>query len=257
MLSLRQPKDKNHLNESLTSGIEKFAVGEETVEPNLEKIQHHESVIVGVLEKQHKQFPEYEGTAMAVRKSLAPKAYCFKDIYEQKKQRVQRQRLELERAQRQFHSRPMPNFNHAHQQLVNKQDVQRITLAVTPNVLKTSRDMQLKRLQRVEQALQQREQEQLQLQKMRPQTKPVPKCTAPPLKPFSRQPKQTCPLAFKPFHFSTEVHAEQRKMFNAHSHQLQETRRREQEEELKRLERELYRKQRQLTIFRARPNPFR
>ncbi|KAM8718039.1 hypothetical protein ACLKA7_004704 [Drosophila subpalustris] len=184
----------------------------------------------------------------------APQAYRFKDIYELKKQQLLRQHLEQERSQRQFHSRPMPNFRQVHQQQANRQVVHRITHPVTPNVLKTSRDMLAKRSQKVEQLLQQREQQQKQELLLRPKPKPVPKF---PLKPLNGQSQSQSPSQPKPFRLSTEIRAEQRKRFNALSQQTQETRRRELEEQRKRQEQLEYRKQRQLATFRARPNPFR
>ncbi|XP_034473642.1 trichohyalin [Drosophila innubila] len=191
------------------------------------------------------------------RECPAPQAYRFKDIYQLRKQQLLRQHLEQERNQRQFHSRPMPNFRQVHQQQANRQIVHRITHPVTPNVLKTSRNMLLKRTQKIEQLIQQREQEQkLELQ-LRPRTKPAPKFNAIPLRPVNGQSTSHLQLIPKPFRLSTELRAEQRKIFNAHSQQMQENRRRELEEQRRRQEHLEYQKRRELATFRARPNPFR
>ncbi|KAH8293176.1 hypothetical protein KR044_010113, partial [Drosophila immigrans] len=187
----------------------------------------------------------------------APQAYGFKDIYERKKQLLLHQCLEEERALRQFHSRPMPNFRQVHQQQANKQVVHRITRPVTPNVLLKSRQMLLRRDAKVEQIIQQRElDERLELQ-TRPKTKPVPKLNPAPLKPHNSHSTSHLLSIVKPFRLCTELRCEQRKLFNAQSQLAQENRRRELEAQRKQLEHEKFLKQRQLATFRARPNPFR
>ncbi|TDG46058.1 hypothetical protein AWZ03_007507 [Drosophila navojoa] len=234
---------------------------------DLDQVQRRQSIVfenaqkqVAVLENLLKTVePDWQ---KAVEKPMTdgecppPKAYRFKDIYERKKQKLRQQHLEEERAMRQFHSRPMPNFSRVHRYLANRPIVHRITCAVTPNVLKTSRQMLLKRKQRIEQMQReqmQREQEQLQKVKMCPKPKPVPRLKPAPLKP-ANAPLQ---LEVKPFRLSTELRAEQRKIFNAHSLETQEAKRRQLEEQRKRREEEEFQKQRQLATFRARPNPFK
>ncbi|XP_030555903.1 zinc finger protein 853 [Drosophila novamexicana] len=264
-----QPQEEQHVAESkenLDDDDEK-TLKQQQLEQDLEQLQRRQSIVydnaqkqVAVLENLLKtvdsDWQKEVPTGAVTQQDPAPQAYRFKDIYEHKKQQLLRQRLEQERAQRQFRSRPMPNFGQVHQQLANKQVVHHITCAVTPNVLKTSRNMLLKRRQKVEQLLQEREQERLQQQKLRPKTKPVPKFIAAPLKPANGQSSQF-QLEVKPFRLSTELRAEQRKIFNSKSHLMQETRRREQAEQRKRLEHEEFKKQRQLATFRARPNPFK
>ncbi|KAH8403386.1 hypothetical protein KR222_011560, partial [Zaprionus bogoriensis] len=234
----------------------------------LEQLQLRQCVVfesaqkqVAVLENLLKTVEPSWGQSQA-KQLPAPQAYRFKDIYEQKKQQLLRQRLAEERSQRQFHSRPMPNFRQVHEQLINRQTVHRITCPITPNVLKTSRTMEQKRRQRVEQLLQEREAEQLQHQQLRPRTKLVPRFLA--LKPNNNQQNSTDNTIStsnrsicKPFRLSTELRAEQRKRFNAQAQQLQELRRRELEKQRHRQQRQEYQKQRQLATFRARPNPFR
>ncbi|XP_023165938.2 trichohyalin [Drosophila hydei] len=235
---------------------------QQLLEQDLEQLQRRQSIVyenaqkqVAVLENLLKTVEP--GWQKAVEKTAAvedcspPQAYHFKDIYERKKQQLLTQHLEQERALRQFRSRPMPNFSQAHRQLANRQVVHRITSAITPNVLKTSRQMLLKRKQKIEQLLQQRDQEQK--QNMCLKSKPVPKFKGAPLKPANIQVQ----LEIKPFRLSTELRAEQRKIFNAQSHQAQETKRRQLEEQRKRREQEEFQKQRQLATFRARPNPFK
>lgn len=175
--------------------------------------------------------------------AAAPQAYRFKDIYEQKKQQLLRQKLIAEHEQRQFHSRPMPNFRHVHQQLLNRPVVHRITCPITPNVLKRR----------------QRETEQ---RKLESHPKPMSKLNTFPLKAatvYSDNNNNTnrSSAPCKPFRLSTELRAEQRKRFNALTQEMQENRRREQEEHRQRLEKQQYQKLRELATFRARPNPFR
>jgi len=154
------------------SGIEKLSEDENSLKQDLEHVQRRQSIVyenaqqkVTVLENLlntvDPNWKKRPPKAEAITKHCpAPQAYRFKEIYELKKQELLRQHLEQERNQRQFHSRPMPNFRQVHQQQANKQIIHRITCPVTPNVLKTSRDMLLKRTQKIQQLTQQREQEQ-------------------------------------------------------------------------------------------------
>lgn len=228
------------------------------LELDLEQLQRRQSI---VLESAKKQVAVLENLLKTVKPgwvlesgqplagagagAAAPQAYRFKDIYEQKKQQLLQQKLNEEREQRQFHSRPMPNFRQVHQQLLNRPIVHRITCPITPNVLK--------RRQRVEQQLQQRGTEQLQQQQREPRSKPFKAaslCT-------DNSNINGSSVPCKPFRFSTELRAEQRKRFNTLTQELQENRRRQQEEQRQRLEQQQYQKLRQLATFRARPNPFR
>ncbi|KAH8248871.1 hypothetical protein KR032_003934 [Drosophila birchii] len=106
---------------------------------------------------------------------LPPQAYHYKDIYSiRKDQRIQRY-IEQERKQREFHSQPMPNFRQVHERQALRTVVHRITMPVTPNVLRNSQGMDLKRRQREEQLLRQRQEEaKLQRQQQSLRAKPIP-----------------------------------------------------------------------------------
>lgn len=65
-----------------------------------------------------------------------------------KKQNVA-DRSEEERKLREFHSRPVPNFNHHHELLQKRKPAHAVTVAVTPKVLKKSREAEEKRRKRV------------------------------------------------------------------------------------------------------------
>lgn len=220
------------------------------LELDLEQLQRRQSI---VLESAKEQVAVLENLLKTVKPgwvlesaqplagagAAAPQAYRFKDIYEQKKQQLLQQKLIEEREQRQFHSRPMPNFRQVHQQLLNRPIVHRITCPVTPNVLK--------RRQRVEQQ-QQRE--------LQPRSKPF-KAASLCTDNTNINNINGSSVPCKPFRFSTELRAEQRKRFNILTQELQENRRRQQEEQRQRQEQQQYQKLRQLATFRARPNPFR
>ncbi|XP_034100120.1 trichohyalin [Drosophila albomicans] len=265
-------KQRQQLNEeSFLSGIERFGNEDDersTRLSGLEQVQRRSSIVyesaqlkAAALQNLLKTFDsswlnqQPKPVASTAQQRPAPQAYGFKEIYERKKQQLLHQCLEQERTQRQFHSRPMPNFRQVHEQHANKLVVHRITHPVSPNVLKKSRQMLLKRDQKVEQFIQQRELDQRLEQQLRPRTKPVPKSRPAPLKPHNRP--TIAQSIMKPFRLSTELRAEQRKQFNAQSQLAQENRRRELEAQRKRAEHEEYLKQRQLATFRARPNPFR
>ncbi|XP_022214922.2 uncharacterized protein LOC111069253 [Drosophila obscura] len=186
---------------------------------------------------------------------LTPQAYRFKDIYEGKKKQQLRKCLEDERKQREFHSRPMPNFRQFHERQAAKPIVHRVTLPVTPNVLKNSVQSEMRRRQRVEEVL-----KQLDVQKQYPKAKPITrsstKSARPSAKSLSSQSLVEPRIQIQPFNLSVEQRIQKRRLFNAQTNQMQETRRQQQEEERLRAEREDYQKHRQMTTFRARPNPF-
>ncbi|XP_001355987.2 trichohyalin [Drosophila pseudoobscura] len=164
-----------------------------------------------------------------------PQAYRFKDIYEGKKKQQLRKCLEAERKQREFHSRPVPNFRQLHERQAAKPAVHRVTQPVTPNVLKNSAPAEMRRRQRLK----------LELESSRPALKPLPSQSL-------AEPR----LQIKPFNLSAEKRVQKRRLFNAQTSQKQEARRQQQEEQRLRKEREDYQKHRQLTTFRARPSPF-
>ncbi|XP_030383216.1 putative uncharacterized protein DDB_G0271606 [Scaptodrosophila lebanonensis] len=268
------------LDEIYMSGIEAFYDKDLPMQQQLQQEQqrklslevHHRKIIVENAEKHaaalsNKLVKATDANwAKAPKKTTeepAPNAYRFKDIYEQKKQDLLRKCIEQEREMREFRSRPMPNFQlvhqHQHQHQAAKQTVHRVTCPVTPNVLKTSRAMELKRQQKVEEALRQREQEELNLHKMRPKARPVPKSTNALLKGQGRQKSATSlqsQLEIKPFKLRTEQRAQQRKLFNALAENTLEQKRQQVEEQRQRREWAEYQKRRQLATFRARPNPF-
>lgn len=219
---------------------------DEALELNLGQLQRRQSIAyesaqeqVAVLENLMKAVkPDWmvgSSQVKAAGVAAAPQAYLFKDIYEQKKQQLLRHQLIAEREQRQFHSRPMPNFRHVHQQLLNRPVVHRITCPITPNVLKR------------------RQHETKPMSKL----KPFPLKAAPLYSDNKNNNTNRSSAPCKPFRLSTELRAEQRKRFNAHTQEMQENRRRQQEEQRQRLEKQQYQKLRQLATFRARPNPFR
>ncbi|XP_002021545.2 trichohyalin [Drosophila persimilis] len=164
-----------------------------------------------------------------------PQAYRFKDIYEGRKKQQLRKCLEAERKQREFHSRPVPNFRQLHERQAAKPAVHRVTQPVTPNVLKNSAPAEMRRRQRLK----------LELESSRPALKPLPSQSL-------AEPR----LQIKPFNLSAEKRVQKRRLFNAQTSQKQEARRQQQEEQRLRKEREDYQKHRQLTTFRARPSPF-
>ncbi|XP_033255737.1 uncharacterized protein LOC117195206 [Drosophila miranda] len=91
-----------------------------------------------------------------------PRVYRFKDIYEGKRKQQLSKCLEAERKQREFHSRPVPNFPQIHERQAAKPVVHRFTQPVTPNVLKNSAPAEMRRRQRLE------------LESSRPALKPLP-----------------------------------------------------------------------------------
>ncbi|KMY87700.1 uncharacterized protein LOC6730739 [Drosophila simulans] len=187
----------------------------------------------------------------------APKAYRFKEIYSSRKDQLIRECEEQERKQREFHSRPMPDFRQAHSRQSSKVVVHRITCPTTPNVLKNSREMEEKRRLRVEQLQRERE---LECQRHKMQTlraKPVPQSSRQPLKSSNRPSAvPSAKVKVEPFNLSAESRVQQRRIFNIQTSKAQEARRRELEDQRQRAEREAYQKLRQRTTFRARPNPF-
>lgn len=70
--------------------------------------------------------------------SAAPKAYNYKDVYQNKRELALRQREEEERKARQFHSRPVPNFKALHKRLKDELIIHRVTVPITPETLKHS-----------------------------------------------------------------------------------------------------------------------
>ncbi|EDW87413.1 uncharacterized protein LOC6526593 [Drosophila yakuba] len=216
--------------------------------------QQHSQMLVANLFKSLKLGSERNTLPTQV---STPKAYRFKDIYSSRKDQLIRECQEQERKQREFHSRPMPDFRQAHERQASKVIVHRVTCPTTPNVLKNSRDMEQKRRLHVQQVQREREQ-QCQLHRMQaPRAKPIPLSSRQPLR-SSNRPAAAPPLKLKvePFNLSAELRVQQRRLFNIQTSKAQEARRRQLEDQRQRAEREAYQKQRQRTTFRARPNPF-
>ncbi|KAH8241561.1 hypothetical protein KR026_012354, partial [Drosophila bipectinata] len=182
-------------------------------------------------------------------------AYNFMNIYSERKDQLIRQQKEQERKQREFRSRPMPDFRLVHERQAIKVVVHRVTHPVTPNVLKNSLEMEAKRRQRVEQLRKERHLEDQSDRLQAPKAKAVPQSSRRPLKPENRR-SHISVLKVEPFNLSTELRAQRRRIYNEETSRMLEARRRELEEERQRAEREAYLKQRQLTSFRAKPNPF-
>lgn len=78
-----------------------------------------------------------------------PQAYLVKDIYQRKREEAERRRAEEERKKREFHSRPVPNFKAYHEQMDKRKQPHAFTVAVTPQVLKKSKEADEKRRKRV------------------------------------------------------------------------------------------------------------
>ncbi|XP_017075190.2 targeting protein for Xklp2 homolog [Drosophila eugracilis] len=215
--------------------------------------QQHSQALVASLSKTYKIHSEKPRFPPQI---TAPKAYHFKDIYSSRKDQLIRECKEQERKQREFRSRPMPDFRQVHQRLFIKHAVHRVTVPMTPNVLKNSWDMEEKRRLRVEQLRKEREEELKLHKKQFPKAKPIPQSSRQPLKPSNRVSGVSQVKAkVEPFNLSAELRVQQRRLFNVQNSKVQDAKRRELEEQRQRAEREAYQKQRQLTIFRARPNP--
>ncbi|KAH8412727.1 hypothetical protein KR009_004968 [Drosophila setifemur] len=227
----------------------------------LEPIQRRGSVILSQAQQHSRVLAEnlLKNTTGKVANNLQfskkpPKAYRFLEIYSDRKNQMILQRVEEERKQREFHSRPMPNFQEAHQRLAGKPPVHRITWPVTPKVLKNSLEADLRRRQRVEQLLKEREEEEL-LRPM-PKAKPAPQISRPPLQAENRRNVAITLTKVEPFNLSAERRVQQRRLYNQQTTRSLEAKRQELEEQRQREEREAYLKQRKLTRFRAQPNPF-
>ncbi|XP_032309199.1 targeting protein for Xklp2 homolog [Drosophila ananassae] len=186
---------------------------------------------------------------------VPPQAYNFMGIYSERKDKLIQQQKEQERKQREFRSRPMPDFRLVHERQAIKVVVHRVTHPVTPNVLRNSQEMEAKRRKRVEQLRKERQLEDELHRRQAPKAKAIPLSSRLHLKPENHR-SHSYVVKVEPFNLSSELRVQARRLYNQKSSRMQETRRRELETERQRLEREAYLKQRQLTSFRARPNPF-
>ncbi|XP_016989942.1 targeting protein for Xklp2 homolog [Drosophila rhopaloa] len=215
----------------------------------LSQAQQHSQVLVGNL---------FKNLRITGKKPIfpsqvsAPKAYRFKDIYSSRKDQLIRDCVEQERKLREFRSRPMPDFRQVHERQAMKVPIHRVTCPVTPNVLKNSLQVEQRRRLKVEQLQKEQEQEN---KKRFPRAKPIPLSSRQALKPLNLQ-SCTSQVKIEPFNLSSELRVQQRRIYNVKNSMAQDAKRRELEEQRQRAEREAYQKQRQLTKFRARPNPF-
>ncbi|KAM7349901.1 meiotic 38 isoform 2-T2 [Cochliomyia hominivorax] len=175
-----------------------------------------------------------------------PQAYLVKDIYQRKREEAERRRAEEERKLREFHSRPAPKFDSHHEQLQKRKPVHAVTVAVTPQVLKKSREAEEKRRKRLEEWKQKN-----QPPKFEPRLPTVLK-----EKPFIPEKKpfvvQQCP-----FKLHTEKRLQERKHYDEAKQKALEEKQKQEEEERKRLEKERIKELRKAATFKARPNPFK
>ncbi|XP_011296594.1 trichohyalin isoform X2 [Musca domestica] len=184
----------------------------------------------------------------AVSKSMPPppQAYLVKDLYQKKREEAERRREEEERKRREFHSRPVPNFNACHQLMQKRKPSHAFTVAVTPKVLKKSKEAEEKRKQRLEEWKQKSQAPKFE---SRPPTVLKEKPFVPEKKPLVIQ---QCP-----FNLHTEKRLAERKHYDEAKHKALEEKRKQEEEERKRREEERIRELRKAATFKARPNPFR
>ncbi|XP_061390595.1 golgin subfamily A member 6-like protein 24 [Musca vetustissima] len=184
----------------------------------------------------------------AVSKNMPPppQAYLVKDLYQKKREEAERRREEEERKRREFHSRPVPNFNAHHQLMEKRKPAHAFTVAVTPKVLKKSKEAEEKRRQRLEEWKQKNQPPKFE---SRPPTVLKEKPFVPEKKPLVIQ---QCP-----FKLHTEKRLAERKHYDEAKHKALEEKRKQEEEERKRREEERIRELRKAATFKARPNPFR
>ncbi|XP_068141776.1 targeting protein for Xklp2 [Drosophila tropicalis] len=189
---------------------------------------------------------------MEKQKLSTPKAYKFMEIYDQRKKMMLNQQQENERKLREFRANPMPNFGLAHQLINNRKVMHRITVPITPNVLKTSLLAQPKRQQQIQAQIKLKEENLLKTLKPNFKALPMPPFKMEPFKPANRQSL----IDMKPFNLKSEERGLQRKLFNGQNMKIMENKNRRMEEERKNRELQLKQKLRQLTNFKANRNPF-
>ncbi|XP_023296134.2 nexilin isoform X2 [Lucilia cuprina] len=175
-----------------------------------------------------------------------PQAYLVKDIYQRNREEAERRRAEEERKMREFHSRPAPNFNHHHELLQKRKPAHAVTVAVTPQVLKKSREAEEKRRKRLEEWKQKN-----QVPKFEPRPPTVLK-----EKPFVPE-KKPMVVQMCPFKLHTEKRLQERKHYDEIKQKALEEKQKQEEEERKKLEKERIKELRKAATFKARPNPFK
>ncbi|XP_017006669.2 MAP7 domain-containing protein 2 [Drosophila takahashii] len=167
------------------------------------------------------------GAAGASAALATPKAYQFKALYEGKRQEAMRRRSEEDKKARQFHSRPMPNFRAMHRRMDELVVTHRITVPVTPEAVKPWHGRVHK-----DQNHQQQERQ-------------------------GQRPGAAGATRFAPFHLRSEQRVRDRREFDAAVQVGQDQKKKEQDEQRKRCEQEEIKEIRKMTLFKARPNPFK
>ncbi|XP_037938381.1 histone-lysine N-methyltransferase, H3 lysine-79 specific isoform X2 [Teleopsis dalmanni] len=171
--------------------------------------------------------------------------YSYKDIYQKKKEEKLRICIENERKNRQFHSRPVPNFKAAHAKLENH-IVHAITVPQSPDVLKHSREMMEKKMNKLE--IFKRQQRPPKFEYRSPVV----------LREEPFVPKKTITVVEqRPFNLQSDKRRQERKHYDEGLEQRMEERRKQKEEESKKREEDRVKELRKLTTFKARPNPFK
>ncbi|XP_043063362.1 LOW QUALITY PROTEIN: uncharacterized protein LOC108097251 [Drosophila ficusphila] len=167
------------------------------------------------------QHPAAAGVMAEVGTIAAPKAYQFKDVYESKRQQALRKRSEEESKARQFHSRPMPNFRAMHKRMAELAVIHTITVPITPETLKHS------------------------------QTRKALRCQD------DQEPGHLADTRSKPFNLRCGQRVRDRREFDAAVQAGLEQKKKEHDEQRKRCEQEEIKEIRKMTLFKARPNPFK
>ncbi|XP_002133612.3 uncharacterized protein rush isoform X1 [Drosophila pseudoobscura] len=164
-----------------------------------------------------------------------PKAYEFMNIYQHNRELAARRRTEDERKARQFHSRPMPNFPALHKRLDEIVVCHKITIPKTPETVKHWQiDLDRRKS---------KEQQQPQLNKVR--------------RPLHLHDDQPCHP--RPFQLRSDQRVRERREYDAAVQVSLEKKKKEvnQDEQRKRCEEEQIKEIRKMTVFKARPNPFK
>ncbi|XP_034475637.1 putative mediator of RNA polymerase II transcription subunit 26 isoform X2 [Drosophila innubila] len=164
--------------------------------------------------------------------ALAPKAYNYQEVYQDKKERALRQRAEEERKAREFHSRPVPNFKAMHKQLEQVQIVHKITVPITPETVKHSIAYR---------------------ERHKPQETMQSEQYSNDVARLARKAK----LEMRPFHLRADQRVRERREYDASVQQNMALKKKEKDEERKQQELEQQRELRKRTEFKARPNPFK
>ncbi|XP_014089650.1 targeting protein for Xklp2 isoform X1 [Bactrocera oleae] len=178
----------------------------------------------------------------------APHAYQCNELYKRRKEEQLQKCIEEERKRREFHSRPVPNFNAVHKSLQQRKVLHVVTVPVTPMVLKKSNETEAKRKKKLE------DKKQIQPPKFEPRHPTILH-----EEPFIPKKTQTV-LVPCPFNLHSERRLQERKQYDATVQRVMEQKQKQveiEEEERKRREEQRIKELRKLTTFKARPNPFK